>query len=135
MTFDRTSRSVTSSSVTMLASSGTSLIPEAGSRYRLNLGPCELVLPLVVDRAVVEEVAETLPEFLLTNANLFAPGGTKLLPLPLVALLFLPPFSFSFSFSSTTFLAFLMVATHVEGNNGKKPLAKANSLIFFRLSR
>ena len=89
----------------MLASSGTSLIPEAGKRYLLNRGPCCTVLPLVVDLAVVETVNPDSEFDLRPKTNHLAPGRgcDPLEPLPF-PLLLPPPFPFDLPFDRPPWL-------------------------------
>ena len=98
---------VISVSSTMFASSGTSLIPEAGSLYLLNLGPWEAVLPRVVDRADVEEdVVDPCPCPRRPNAKRLEPGGMNGFPFPFGAPLDLPPFPFPFPLPPPPFFPF-----------------------------
>ena len=136
-------------SVGTLASSGTSLMPDVGSRYLLNRGPCWAVLPLVVDLATVDVDELFSDGDLRPKTNLLAPGKRCPAPFPLPLPLLLPPFPLIFLFlfhrpCCGSFHRIYQILGHQScGRSGPRrpqdgsenPRDSASSLIFLRLSR
>ena len=66
-------------------------MPDVGNLYRLNLGPCWAVLPLVVDFAVVDAEVDVSEGDRRPKTNRLAPGKGCPDPFPEPLFLLLPP--------------------------------------------